>query len=105
MKISLDLDGVFIQHREFFLPLIQFWRAQGHKVGILSCHAEQPHDLDFWISTGFENEAQKKAEAIVQNSIDVSFDDRGVEIIQKLKAMGKANEHLVFANYSVYNGM
>ena len=91
MKISLDLDGTILSHIGFFREFAKLYVASGHEVGILTAHRSNHRRADklylrslsfpdpmFWIDRPYgsnENYAEFKAKAIIENGIDLHFDD------------------------------
>lgn len=101
MKVSFDLDGV-LRYHPFFRRLAMILKAEGFEVGILSCQPPEPLSFkyDFWYRAKRLNEAQSKAKIIVEQGIDISFDDKGTEITKVLKRLRQHTKHLVLSNYS-----
>lgn len=79
----------------------------GNQVGILSCRYREEHpeipDLDFWYGVGRQQdswiEADKKAEMMIRENIDVCFDDRAFQIYKKCCEMNHP-EKICLCNWS-----
>jgi hypothetical protein len=107
MKISIDLDGTLFQNPDFYYELIGIFKITGHNVGVMSCHTKDDFPkiggLDFWFTaTGCENslsEAESKAEIMIREKIDVSFDDKGLLIYEFCRKKGHP-EKMCLCNWS-----
>ena len=91
MKISLDLDGTIWSHMKFFREFMRFMQTGGNQVGVLTAHRDIHRDADLLLLASMEfprpsftlyrpyrsNEtyAEFKARVIVEEKIDMHFDD------------------------------
>lgn len=94
MKISFDLDGVFLNNPDFMGTLAIYFKKWGHSVGVLSSRNEPEIKMIFgsfpWdfiigcpdnsfmsgdIEFNSRKNAEWKAQMIRENDIDIHFDD------------------------------
>lgn len=89
MKISIDLDGTYLEYPDMFDEMAAVLQMSGHEVGILSNRNddEESHvelgfepDFEFYLSqdetefTDYER-AQGKLDKMVEEDIDIHYDD------------------------------
>ena len=91
MKISIDIDNCFLEYPVTFANMAKMFQKSGHHVGILTGrspsnkvnHYGFKPDFEYYLGS-LESGVEMKTRKIMQENIDIHFDDQADEFRKDL---------------------